>query len=104
MFTVIRPWRLHPSHKTFTGNPVQKTDPVKLYHKYKEIWAQQKVPGENDHSQLRWTIREKMLGTDPHPRVNIILLNDSKNKKMLNLNISFSCSQCHKHQVMVVDE
>lgn len=59
---------------------MQKTDPVKLYHKYKEIWAQQKVPGENDHSQLRWTIREKMLGQDPHPhpRVGVLHL---KNKK-----------------------
>ncbi|KAL0267005.1 UNVERIFIED_CONTAM: hypothetical protein PYX00_009393 [Menopon gallinae] len=62
----IRPWQLQPQISVVC-KPT-KCDPVQLYHKYKEMWSLQKVPGEKTHSQLRWVIREKMLGQDPHPR------------------------------------
>lgn len=39
-----------------------KSDPVALYHKYQNEWKKQKLPGENNHSELRWAIRERMLG------------------------------------------
>ncbi|GJQ71362.1 hypothetical protein Trydic_g11093 [Trypoxylus dichotomus] len=39
-----------------------KSDPVALYHQYQAEWKRQKIPGENNHSNLRWVIREKMLG------------------------------------------
>lgn len=30
-------------------------------------------PGEAKHANIRWAIREKMLGTDPHPMVRIFI-------------------------------
>ncbi|XP_071453240.1 centriolar and ciliogenesis-associated protein HYLS1 [Hetaerina americana] len=47
---------------------VIKSDPVTLYHWYQEHWNKQKVPGEEPHKKLRWSVREKMLGDDPSPR------------------------------------
>ncbi|XP_034256046.1 uncharacterized protein LOC117654030 isoform X2 [Thrips palmi] len=41
-------------------------DPVKLYHHYQSFWAKHKCPGEDSRAELRWLIREKMLGQDPH--------------------------------------
>ncbi|XP_063701474.1 uncharacterized protein LOC134831617 [Culicoides brevitarsis] len=40
-----------------------KNDPVELYHKYAREWERHKqhIPGENDHSELRWRIRTKLL-------------------------------------------
>ncbi|KAJ4439686.1 hypothetical protein ANN_07814, partial [Periplaneta americana] len=60
---VIRPWNIQSGQQG-----VKRSDPVKLYHQYQHIWKQQKVPGEDRHSNLRWSIRERMLGEDPHPR------------------------------------
>lgn len=42
------------------------SDPVKLYHYYQSLWAKRKCPGEDSRAELRWLIREKMLGQDPH--------------------------------------
>ncbi|KAF2901010.1 hypothetical protein ILUMI_05177 [Ignelater luminosus] len=42
-----------------------KCDPVALYHKYQEGWKKHKLPGEDNHLQLRWAIRERLLG-QPH--------------------------------------
>ncbi|KAJ9590793.1 hypothetical protein L9F63_016179 [Diploptera punctata] len=61
----IKPWNLNCGLQPGT---VKRCDPVLLYKYYQDIWKQQKVPGENSHSDLRWCIREQMLGTDPHPR------------------------------------
>ncbi|XP_067009976.2 centriolar and ciliogenesis-associated protein HYLS1 isoform X2 [Anabrus simplex] len=58
----IKPWRL------LEPMPQPRSDPVALYHKYQEIWKQQKAPGECSHQGLRWSVREKMLGQDPNPR------------------------------------
>uniref|UniRef100_A0A336LVF2 CSON002108 protein n=1 Tax=Culicoides sonorensis TaxID=179676 RepID=A0A336LVF2_CULSO len=49
-----------------TGRPkslTQRNDPVELYHKYKREWERNKqlIPGDNDHSELRWRIRTKLL-------------------------------------------
>ncbi|CAH2263426.1 uncharacterized protein LOC120627527 [Pararge aegeria] len=43
---------------------IKKSDPVSLYHYYTSLWAKYKpnVPGENDWSDLRWNIRQKMVG------------------------------------------
>lgn len=51
--------------------PFKKSDPVALYQKYQQEWKQISLPGENRHSEVRWAVREKMLGTDPHPVVII---------------------------------
>ncbi|XP_026733011.1 uncharacterized protein LOC113497613 [Trichoplusia ni] len=42
----------------------KKCDPVSLYHYYTSLWSKYKsnVPGENDWSDLRWNIRQKMAG------------------------------------------
>ncbi|CAH2108095.1 unnamed protein product [Euphydryas editha] len=42
----------------------RKNDPVSLYHYYTSLWEKYKpnVPGENNWSDLRWNIRQKMVG------------------------------------------
>ncbi|XP_078037206.1 uncharacterized protein LOC144470182 isoform X2 [Augochlora pura] len=62
---VIRPWRLQPEAQK--GSNAKKSDPVALYQKYQQEWKQMSFPGEAKHAGLRWAIREKMLGGDPHP-------------------------------------
>ncbi|CAB3223818.1 unnamed protein product [Arctia plantaginis] len=46
---------------------IKKCDPVTLYHYYTSLWNKYKtnVPGENDWSDLRWSIRQKMAGNVP---------------------------------------
>ncbi|PNF37169.1 hypothetical protein B7P43_G00439 [Cryptotermes secundus] len=66
----IRPRNIQPGQQA--GAP-KRCDPVKLYHHYQDIWRQQKVPGEDNHSNLRWCIRVRMLGEDPQPRVSITI-------------------------------
>ncbi|KAK4876360.1 hypothetical protein RN001_012782 [Aquatica leii] len=41
---------------------ISKCDPVDLYHKYKEKWEKLNIPGEENHSELRWAIRERLIG------------------------------------------
>ncbi len=36
-------------------------DPVDLYQYYQSIWKHHKLPGENDYSQLRSTIRNRFM-------------------------------------------
>lgn len=60
----IRPWRLQPQAQKVVN---KKCDPVALYQKYQQEWKQISFPGETKHSKVRWAVREKMLGTDPHP-------------------------------------
>ncbi|KAF5306208.1 hypothetical protein FQR65_LT07485 [Abscondita terminalis] len=45
-----------------------KCDPVELYHKYKRGWKKQNFPGEADRADLRWAVREKLIG---QPQVDI---------------------------------
>uniref|UniRef100_A0A182YGT7 HYLS1_C domain-containing protein n=1 Tax=Anopheles stephensi TaxID=30069 RepID=A0A182YGT7_ANOST len=47
-----------------SAHSVRRSDPVALYHSYQNEWNKfkQKLPGENDHSELRWKIRHKLLG------------------------------------------
>lgn len=43
--------------------PIRKTDPVSLYQAYQKDWAKFKSNiCESSHSDLRWSIREKMMG------------------------------------------
>ena len=45
-----------------TRKPVRKTDPVSLYQSYKKDWAKFKTNMcESSHSDLRWSIREKLM-------------------------------------------
>ncbi|KAI8422481.1 hypothetical protein MSG28_006301 [Choristoneura fumiferana] len=43
---------------------MKKCDPVTLYHYYTSLWEKYKsnVPGENNWSDLRWSVRQKMAG------------------------------------------
>ena len=41
---------------------IPKSDPVKLYQSYKEHWDKTKFPGDDSTKQLRWTVREWMMG------------------------------------------
>ena len=41
---------------------LKKHDPVALYHYYQNIWKKTKIPGEDNHTKLRWEVREKILG------------------------------------------
>ncbi|CAG0903581.1 unnamed protein product [Darwinula stevensoni] len=52
-----RPSFIRPS----TAKPrTRKTDPVSLYHKYKQEWERNKIPGTSPHKSLRWEIRHRM--------------------------------------------
>lgn len=73
----IRPWRLQPQAQKIIN---KKCDPVALYQKYQQEWKQISFPGEAKHSKVRWAVREKMLGTDPHP---MPLLRKSTSTSML---------------------
>ncbi|GAB1603849.1 hydrolethalus syndrome protein 1 homolog [Argonauta hians] len=42
----------------------EKTDPVNRYHEFQNYWSLHKVPGENNHNALRWSIREKIARHD----------------------------------------
>lgn len=68
LYLVIRPWRLQPQAQKVIN---KKCDPVALYQRYQQEWKQISFPGEAKHSKVRWAVREKMLGTDPHPLVSI---------------------------------
>uniref|UniRef100_A0A182PJ80 HYLS1_C domain-containing protein n=1 Tax=Anopheles epiroticus TaxID=199890 RepID=A0A182PJ80_9DIPT len=47
-----------------SSHSVKRSDPVGLYHAYQKDWSKfkQNLPGENNHSELRWKIRNKLLG------------------------------------------
>ncbi|KAK0076117.1 hypothetical protein PV325_005838 [Microctonus aethiopoides] len=62
----IRPWQLHPEIHRLPHNV--RSDPVLLYQQYQKGWKQKLLPGENRHAEIRWAVREKMLGTNPTPR------------------------------------
>jgi len=38
----------------------QRHDPVNRYHQYNEAWTARRAPGEKQHKQLRWAVREQM--------------------------------------------
>ena len=50
--------------RTPPNRVIPKSDPVKLYHSYKEHWDKTRFPGEESAGtkQLRWTVREWMMG------------------------------------------
>lgn len=58
-----------------------------LYQKYQQEWKQISFPGEAKHSKVRWAVREKMLGVDPHPIVRqiVIFLISASDRNMLSL-------------------
>uniref|UniRef100_A0A1B6DBD7 Centriolar and ciliogenesis-associated protein HYLS1 C-terminal domain-containing protein n=1 Tax=Clastoptera arizonana TaxID=38151 RepID=A0A1B6DBD7_9HEMI len=54
------------------GLTAKRSDPVLLFHHYRQLWKQQKLPGEEPHSDLRWAIRNKMMGPNLQAR-NIVI-------------------------------
>ncbi|KAJ8932530.1 hypothetical protein NQ318_000647 [Aromia moschata] len=48
---------------------LNRCDPVALYQYYQKEWKKQKFPGQENHSDLRWAVREKMLGG---PRIDTV--------------------------------
>lgn len=67
IFLVIRSWKINSENQR--APLTAKTDPVALYQKYQKAWKQISLPGENHHADIRWAVREKMMGVDPIPRV-----------------------------------
>lgn len=56
-------WIRPKSASQATRKSVRKTDPVSLYQAYQKDWEKFKSNiCESSHSDLRWTIREKMMG------------------------------------------
>lgn len=56
-------WIRPKSASQATRKPLKRTDPVTLYHAYQKDWEKFKNNiCESSHSDLRWTIREKMMG------------------------------------------
>ncbi|KAL4238656.1 cilium assembly [Mactra antiquata] len=43
---------------------VKKNDPVNRYQQFRQSWQAQRAPGEKNHKNLRWNIREQMLSQD----------------------------------------
>ncbi|KAK3093782.1 hypothetical protein FSP39_020139 [Pinctada imbricata] len=54
---------LRPSEHPHTKH-LRKSDPVARFQQFRQSWSMQKVPGEKNHKQLRWNIREQMLSQD----------------------------------------
>lgn len=48
-----------------------KSDPVALYHQYQAEWKKIRFPGEDTRADLRWAIRERMMGDTGKQRVKI---------------------------------
>nr|XP_061840306.1 centriolar and ciliogenesis-associated protein HYLS1 [Nerophis lumbriciformis] len=48
----------------------KKTDCVARYCQYKQLWDTFKVPGERDHKELRWEIRERLAYQPPAPKAH----------------------------------
>lgn len=42
----------------------RRSDPVARYQQFRQSWSQQRAPGEKNHKNLRWNIREQMLSQD----------------------------------------
>lgn len=39
----------------------KQMDPVALHHYYKKEWQTHKAPGDKNHDQLRWKIKQMMI-------------------------------------------
>lgn len=54
---------LRKSDHPHTKN-LRKSDPVARYQEFRKSWEQQRAPGEKNHKNLRWNVREQMLAQD----------------------------------------
>ena len=59
IFSVILRKSEHPHTKN-----IRKSDPVARYQEFRKSWDQQRAPGEKNHKNLRWNVREQMLAQD----------------------------------------
>ena len=55
---------IHPPKASASSRPSSnlKCDPVRLYQHYEAIWAKTKFPGDGSDKQVRWAVREWMMG------------------------------------------
>ncbi|XP_061687186.1 centriolar and ciliogenesis-associated protein HYLS1 [Syngnathoides biaculeatus] len=51
-----------------TQQTFKKDDPVARYFQYKQLWDGFRIPGERDHRELRWEIRERLAYQAPVPK------------------------------------
>ncbi|XP_061536298.1 dentin matrix acidic phosphoprotein 1 isoform X1 [Phycodurus eques] len=51
-----------------TQQTFKKDDPVAKYFQYKQLWDGVSIPGERDHRELRWEIRERLAYQPPAPK------------------------------------
>jgi len=59
--SIVRPMTGLPSFIRPQPEPRRRRhDPVNRYHQYNEAWSAQRAPGEKQHKQLRWAVREQM--------------------------------------------
>ena len=58
-FVVILRKPAHPHTRN-----IKKSDPVARYQQFQQSWQVQKAPGEKNHKNLRWNVREQMLAQD----------------------------------------
>ncbi|XP_041982835.1 uncharacterized protein LOC121735899 [Aricia agestis] len=82
---------VHKSSTTTSNNLIKvpkqpikrKCDPVSLYHYYISQWAKYKpnVPGENNWAELRWNIRQKMVGSSSGTSKQVIDKENLRPKK-----------------------
>ncbi|XP_057699149.1 sarcoplasmic reticulum histidine-rich calcium-binding protein isoform X1 [Corythoichthys intestinalis] len=49
---------------------IKKMDPVSRYFQYKQLWDGLKLPGERDHRDLRWAIRERLAYQPEAPKAH----------------------------------
>ncbi|KAK7582488.1 hypothetical protein V9T40_013933 [Parthenolecanium corni] len=58
-----RPASLSSHTRSHSGGRTKKLsrDPVELYQYYQSIWKRHTLPGENDHAQLRRSIRDRLM-------------------------------------------
>ncbi|XP_077379742.1 centriolar and ciliogenesis-associated protein HYLS1 isoform X4 [Festucalex cinctus] len=57
-----------------TQPTIKKMDPVARYFQYKQLWDEFKLPGERDHRELRWEIRERLAYQPPAPKARRTLV------------------------------
>lgn len=55
---------IKPTYEAPTAKPANR-DPVALYADYKKHWDKLRLPGDGSDKQLRWAVREWMMGDPP---------------------------------------
>lgn len=78
--------------RSFSSN----NDAVQRYSYYRQLWNNQRAPGEKTHQRLRWAVRDQLLQKDvpvkrkSTPRVNNYVVPTSKKRSALRWNVRYS--------------